>query len=402
MQQLRITTDKKYLICPDAIWDGKGSNLNQGHAVYIKNGRISQITEPADAQAIPHAEIIRLPGITLLPGLIDCHIHLAMDGLDLRQVTKEWDERPDYTEMRVRDELAAYLQCGIVAVRDGGDKNNIGLTAKKTTAAGSRPGPRVTATGQAVYRNGRYGAFLGPGISDIKETAGVVRKLAADGADQLKVVVSGLVSFKNFGIVGAPQFTVKELAWIVETSHACGLKVMAHASSRDAVEIAVSAGVDSVEHGYFLSDHSIEEMARRGTAWVPTLAPLGNLLKNNCVPYTGADLDVIKRTLEIQQRQLVKAAAAGVLLGIGTDAGANMVPHGASYFDELNFYRDAGVDQLKILQAATRDGAKITGLDHVMGTIEPGREPYLIGVKGKPLDSPAPLGDPVFICLPAV
>jgi imidazolonepropionase-like amidohydrolase len=401
MHQLRITTDKEYLICPDAIWDGIGGNLLRYHAVYIKKGRIHRIIEQAHIQSISYAETIRLPGITLLPGLIDCHIHLAMDGLDLQQVIKEWDERPARTEVRVQDELAAYLQCGIVAVRDGGDRNNIGLEAKKT-AAGCRPGPRIVATGQAIYRYGRYGAFLGPGIRDITEIAGTVRKLAADGADQLKVLVSGLVSFKNFGAVGAPQFTEKELACIVETGHACGLKVMAHASSREAVDISIAAGVDSVEHGYFLSDYSIEEMARRGTAWVPTLAPLGNLLKNKCVPYPGADLEVIKRTLEIQQRQLMKAAAAGVVLGIGTDAGANMVPHGASYIDELNYLREAGLDQIKILQAATGDGAGIIGLDHVMGTLEPGREPYLIGVKGSPLDSPAPLEDPVFVCLPAI
>lgn len=406
MQLLRISDKKEYLLCPDAIWAGTGNNLLPDRAIHIKNGRISQIFNPATAQnQLPAqnkklVEIIRLPDVTLLPGFIDCHIHLSMDGRDLLQTIKEWDECPEATEIRVQDELAAYLRYGVVAARDGGDKKSIGLAAKKSIAAGRLTGPLIIATGQAIYRKEKYGSFLGPGISDIKEVAPAVQQLVDAGADQLKVVVSGLVSFKKFGMVGTPQFSLKELTYIVEAGHAHGLKVMAHASSQVAVEIAVAAGVDSVEHGYFLSDDSIKQMAEQGTAWVPTLAPLGNLVNENHIPYPGADLDVIKRTVEQHKRQLAKAAAAGVLLGIGTDAGANMVPHGISYYNELNYFREAGLDQAAVLRAATGQAARITGLDDIIGTVEPGKKPYIIGVKGNPLSSPEPLKPPVFVCLP--
>lgn len=413
MQLLKISDKKEYRLYPDAIWDGTGNSLLTNRAIHIKNGRISQISDLTAELNLPNlqsqhltdcseqAEIIRLPGVTLLPGFIDCHMHLAMDGRDLLQTIKEWDDCPAATETRVQDELATYLRNGVLAIRDGGDKKSIGLTAKKSAAAGRLTGPLIIATGQAIYRKDKYGAFLGPGIRDMQEVQPAVQQLAEAGVDQLKVVVSGLVSFKKFGVVGAPQFSVNELTHIVKAGHAHGLRVMAHASSQAAVEIAVAAGVDSVEHGYFLSDDSIKKMAVQGTAWVPTLAPLGNLIKENYLPYPGADLNVIKRTLELQQRQLAKAAAAGVMLGIGTDAGANMVPHGTSYFDELTFFHEAGLALGAILRAATGQAARITGLADIMGTVEPGKKPYLIGVKGSPLTSPESLKNPAIVCLPA-
>lgn len=412
MQLLRLSATKEYILHPAAVWDGIGNTLLRDRAVYIKGGRISAIVNSnaatlnvaADSPGSPSrppAETIPLPGITLMPGLIDCHIHLSMHGRDLLQVIREWDERPQATAIQAQHALFDYLQHGIVAVRDGSDKKNIGLTAKKKVSAGNWPGPVVIATGQAIYKKGKYGAFLGPGISDIKEVTPAIRQLAANGVDQLKVVVSGLVSFKKFGVVGPPQFSLEELTHIVHTGHNHGLKIMAHASSQTAVELAIAAGVDSVEHGYFMSDRCLARMAEQGTAWVPTVAPLGNLLKNNHVPYPGADPEVIKHTVELQLQQLAKAAAAGVLLGIGTDAGANMVPHAASYIDELSFFQAAGLNQVAILRAATQNAAVIIGTDGFMGTVEQGKKPYLIGVKGNPLHSLTGLEAPVFVCLPS-
>lgn len=408
MQLLKISEKAEYYLIPDAVWTGTGKTPLRNNAVHIKNGYIQAILKSPDipdraavpAQYGKQSEIVRLPGVTLLPGFIDCHIHLSMDGHDLPRAIKEWDDHPEATEKRVQDELAAYLKHGILAVRDGGDKKNIGLKAKKAVAAGRRTGPYIVATGQAIYRKDMYGSFLGPGISNLKEVLPAVKEIAAKGADQLKVVVSGLVSFKKFGVVGAPQFTADELSYIVKTGHAYGLKVMAHASSRAAVDIAVAAGVDSVEHGYFLSDSTIARMAEQGTYWVPTVAPLGNLVKDNRIPYPGADLDVIKGTCELQLKQIANAHAAGVILGIGTDAGANTVPHGVSYFDELNYFREAGLDWPSILRTATRHSAIIAGLESIMGTVEPGKKPYLVGVESNPLDLPAPFKSPVFICLP--
>ncbi len=399
MRLIRLSNHKEYLLFPDAIWDGAGDTLLRNRAVHIKDGLICRMVNLSDVNNLKQAENVTLPELTLLPGLIDCHIHLSMDSRDLQQAIREWSEQPEVTAARIREELDAYLACGIVAVRDGGDINNFGLTAKKNVSSGDWPGPKVIATGQAIYRKEKYGAFLGPGISSLDEVEPAVRQLAENGVDQLKVVVSGLVSFKKFGVVGAPQFNLRELTEIVDIGHAHGLKVMAHASSDTAVELAAASRVDSVEHGYFVSDRTIALMAEKGTAWVPTFAPLGNLVKHGHIPYPGANLDIIKSTHELQLIQVAKAAENGVLLGIGTDAGANMVFHGSSYFDELNYFHEAGISLPAILRASTVNAAKITGLDGILGTVKPGRQPSLVGVHGNPLENLSSLRSPAVVIL---
>ena len=378
--------------------------------------------------------LLDLPGCTILPGLIDCHVHLALDGRDFALAQQQWSEKPALYR-RVAADLSGTLEHGIVAVRDGGDRAGVGLTARKWVMEGTVAGPLVRAAGYALHRQGKYGSFLGPGLTPA-ELERAVDSLARLGVDLVKVLVSGIVSFTEYGRVGGLQFSLEELRRIVYRARCHGLKVMAHASGDEAVRLAVEAGVDSIEHGYFLSEESLYRMAERGIPWVPTVIPVAARVRGNpnlkkdpagrCgapvsgpeedipgggnetrektarqtrppaggrpSPYTPAEIAVVTRTYRRQLQMIKLAREMGVTLGVGTDAGAAGVPHGGSYLQELLLYREAGLSPADILTAATGNGAAILGMDHRLGKIEPGRPAYLVVVQGNPWEDISALG----------
>lgn len=391
MKTIKIKPDKYYIIHAGQVWEGAGSSgLLQNCTVTIKKGRIERVstgglkTEINDAQH--DAQVIRLPEITLMPGLIDCHVHLAFDSQNLLKTIEEWTTNPAATRSRIKQWMQDSLSSGLVALRDGGDLYGFSLQTREAQKTGQLEGPKILSPGTALYKKGRYGHFLGPGIETLADAKDQIAALAEQKVDHIKIVVSGLVSFKEYGLVGKTQFTAEELRAIVDTAHRYGLPVMAHASSDEAVSTAISAGVDSVEHGYFVKDATLKQMAESQTAWLPTVAPLGNLLTAGHVPYPGANLDVIRRSYEGQLEAINKAVNYGVLLGIGTDAGANQVYHGKSYLDELKYYQKAGLSNEEILSAATSASAKIVGM-HEAGHLKPGKLPLFIGVRGNPLQN---------------
>lgn len=403
MKLIRISPERDYLLMPDLIWDGVSDGLTGGLAVYISRGIISRLIPVGTLceNTLDNLELVNLKGLTLMPGLVDCHVHLAMNGVNLFQAIDDWEKRPGSVIEKAFHAAWDYLANGVLAVRDGSDKINIGLQVRDAIRNEETPGPAVVACGRAVYKKGMYGSFLGPGVRSVRDAPEQVEVLHAEGIDQLKVVVSGLVSFKEFGVVGPVQFTTPDLRAIIDKAHGLGLKVMAHASSGQAVATAVRAGVDSVEHGYFMASAQLALMAAAGTAWVPTLAPLGNLIFRNHLPYEGADMDVIRKSFDLQLARVAEAHARGVLLGIGTDAGANHVEHGFSYHDELRYFSMAGLDNLAVLRLAAGNSADIIGKGHEMGGICPGKKPYLIAVPGDPLKSLDVLRKPELAVIPS-
>ena len=272
------------------------------------------------------------------------------------------------------------MEHGILAVRDGGDARGLTLDLRPNPQASNSPAPRIIATGWAIRRAGMYGSFLGPGLTG-ESIEAAVEKLAQAGADQIKILVSGVVSFKEYGLVGQSQFDLKSLTALVRHIQRLGLRAMAHASSPEAVQLALEARVDSLEHGYFLDHRSINQLAAAKTPWIPTLAPVANQLWS-CAPESA---EIIRQTCRRQQEMVAAAAAAGVVMGIGTDAGATGVRHGQGFLDEVKLLREAGLSPAQILRAATADGARILGLERELGRLEVGIPPNLIAVVGNPL-----------------
>lgn len=330
-------------------------------------------------EQIPFLDLSRL---TILPGLVDCHVHLALDGEDFQKAARSWTA-PEEMKKHLARRLANTLARGVLAVRDGGDRAGIGFLAKEMIKSGTLFSPHITITGSALRKSGMYGSFLGAGVNK-GELAGSLKRLIAAGVDQIKVLVSGIVSFREYGRVGPLQFGPEELNILVAEAHRAGLKVMAHANSDQAVTMAARAGVDSIEHGYFIGRSTLAMLAELDISWVPTVVPVASQVRRSDL-FSQEQLRVIEKTYKKQLEAIGEAAVLGVRLGVGTDAGAPGVPHGEGYLEELALYRQAGLKPAFILRAATAGGAKIAGAAQKVGLLEEGRPASLIAVEGNPL-----------------
>ncbi|MFZ3171386.1 MAG: amidohydrolase family protein [Carboxydocellales bacterium] len=395
---LRIGPQEQHTILAGGVWDGISSQLLGPTVIQLKAGRIARL-EHCPVESLQNRTLqqeqptnadlmLDYAHLTLMPGLIDCHIHLALDGVGFSQATARW-ECPEALETQLAAELECYLAKGVLVVRDGGDRSGIALATAKAVKKGQLNGPLILASGQALTRKGKYGSFLGSGINSLQEAGEFIAHQAGLGVSQIKLVASGIVSFSEYGQVGALQFNSAELKFMVDYAHQLGLRVMAHASSEEAVHNCLQAGVDSIEHGYFLSTESLKAMAYQGTAWVPTVVPVANqVLKQNCrAGFTPSQVEVINRTYREHQEKLSLAHHLGVTIAIGTDAGASGVLHGQAHLEEMLLFAQAGLDKVTVLQAATCQAAKVLGLEKEYGTIAPGKLPCLLGVAVNPLEN---------------
>lgn len=391
MKIITIQANEEITLKPDRLLDIEAGEILHNPSLVIRKGRISEIDPAAETE---HS--ISLPGITLMPGMVDCHVHLALDGVDFNEALARWNE-PHLLEEHLKESAANYLACGVLAVRDGGDKPAVVLQAKKSL---NKTGLDIVGVGSALRREGYYGSFLGPGIQNASEGLTHIKELRRLGIDQLKIIVSGIVSFQTYGKVGPVQFSLSELSTLVAEAHSLGLKVMAHASSDEAVYLSALAEVDSIEHGYFVSDKSLELMSQKDIAWVPTVVPVAIWTEE---PWRNTrsqeELAVLEKTYMTHLTKIRKAEEMGIRLGIGTDAGALGVTHGHAYYRELRYFRQAGLSPLSCLKAATIHGAGIIGAEKPVG-IALGARPRLIGVRGNPLEDLNVLKKPVCIILP--
>jgi imidazolonepropionase-like amidohydrolase len=383
LKQIYLHPDDYLVVKAGILYDGQGSPPRKKVLIHIWNGRV-QIIEPDAGEIRPEHLTTTLPEplvwggeyCTVLPALVDCHVHLALDGEDFSGSLALWDGRPRGAG-RVDRLLHTDLDFGIVAVRDGGDKAGIGLMMRDLTDDRGT-WPRVRASGTALRKKGKYGSFLGPGLSGY-ELQSAVTKLAGRGVDQIKVLVSGVVSFREYGRVGELQFSLSELKEIVQVAAGYGLPVMAHASSDEAVQLALMAGVSSVEHGYFISEESLHALAEQSVPWIPTIVPVTNQLRGRMSRrYDQESRLIIERTYRRQLDMLAMAAELGVVLGVGTDAGAAGVLHGPGFWQELGLYSQAGLSREAIIAAATKNGSSILGLNEQLGSVTPGKPACLL------------------------
>lgn len=399
MKTIHVSPDTNFVIRAERVFDGQTLLPGKKKDIIISGGMIRKIVPGPGPFPSSSSNFTDLEGCTVLPGLVDCHVHLALDGRDFNGAMDLWS-RDSLLLERVGSDLRNTLDRGIVAVRDGGDREWVGLRVRDEVNRGKLAGPRILAPGIALGKKGRYGAFLGPGISgnQIGET---VKKTAARGVDHIKVLVSGVVSFKEYRRVGEIHFSPGELDELVGASHQLGLKVMAHASSDEASRTAAEAGVDSLEHGYFISQSTLEVMADRGIPWIPTLAPVVSQARGSLRNSSREELEVIERTYRRQLKMVKRAQELGVIIGTGTDAGATGVLHGDGLLEEMLLLEEAGLGSDEILRAATANGALALGLEKELGMLRPGLPPYLIAVRGNPLKDLGCLRNVEFMILPS-
>lgn len=354
-----------------ALWDGRSANLLGPGTLYAGAGVLSTTLPKASVETLDFS------AFTVMPAFIDCHVHLAFTAESGKSTTAH---------------MESFLSAGVAAVREGGSRAG-GLFSDERL--------RIANCSRAICKTGHYGSNLGTAVSGLQEAVAEINRMASLGIQHIKIIASGIFSFSQYGKTGPLPFAPAELKAMTRHAQSLGLSVMAHASGDDAVQSCIAAGVDSIEHGYFMEEKTLKELAAHNIAWVPTLIPVAVHLDNPtlCGALTVTQQDIIRRSLERQMRLVGLGAALGVRIGAGSDAGAAGVPHGRSLFWEMDLLRRSGLTPFQALQSATATAAEICGF-HQLGVLEPGKMAVLLAVNGNPLQEPATLLEPAALITP--
>ena len=249
----------------------------------------------------------------------DCHMHMVLDGVDWKKAIGRHSEAVDV--LWVRDVLKRYQELGFDYLRDGGDRWGVGKLAR--SLAGEY-GITYRTPLAPLCGAGHYGAFIGEKYEDLRHFARLVRKHREDGADFIKIMISGLMDFDRFGVLTEDGRGKEEIREVVHISHEGGFSVMVHCNGARTAEYAAEAGVDSIEHGAYLDRDALAAMKDMGVVWVPTLSTVGNLRGKGRFD-EGAVQAILRSALE----NVHAFAGMGGLIAPGTDAGAWAVPHGS-------------------------------------------------------------------------
>ena len=281
-----------------------------------------------------------------------------------------------------------------MAVRDGGDKyahvlryRNECLDIKKTPIG-------IRVAGRAWHRAGRYGSLIGRSPQDNHSLAEAIKK-DPEEKDHVKIVNSGLNSLKEFGKETLPQFGVEELSDAVKIAGKCGHRVMVHANGKKPVAVALEAGCDSIEHGFFMGVENLKIMAEKGIVWVPTACTMKAYAEH--MKPGSVEHEVSRMNLDHQLEQISKARELGVTVALGTDAGSIGVHHGSAVIEELKLLITAGYSLPEAIRCASCNGARLLEIED-FGVISKGMAATFLVVKGDPSKLPDSLGSLDSIC----
>ncbi len=385
--------------------DGSGKAPIAEAAIVIREGRIAALKTSGGGWP-QDAEVIDTSGMTILPGLIDCHDHLALHGYDL---ARRWglDEPQSSRTLRTARVLERTLEAGYTAVRDAA-----GCDAgfKGAIEEGLLNGPRLFLSLAIISPIGGIGDRVSPAgfsccvphdpllpesvVTSLADVRPVVRRMVRAGADVIKCATTGGASSRPGHGPKDGAFNSDEMEALVDEAHALGRRVMCHALGGRGMRIAVEAGVDSIEHGCYLDEtpQILERMAEKNIFFVPTFA-VYEFHRNS------AHAHVRERALDLEphhRESLCRALAAGVKIAAGTDAGGHNHPPNAM---ELSCLVKAGMRPLEAIRAATGWAAECLGAERDLGTIEEGKFADAIAVSGDPLEDVSLLQDPRRIVL---
>ena len=364
--------------------DGTGAEPTRSSGIIIDNGRIIEVNQMvSSSDDTSFDKVIDANGKTVCPGLINAHLHLYMDAgpAPLHNLTTE-DGHLSLLKAAVR--CRQLLMNGITAVRDMGAKD-LGIVAlKRAIEEGLIEGPRLVVCGKALAITGGHAPALAIAADGSNEIRRTVRKLLGSGVDFIKLFATG-----GFGKPGEQlhnfELTTEELGCAVQSAHAAGKAVAAHAYGTQGIRNAVDAGVDSIEHAAFLDEEVLAKIVKKSIFLVPTLT---NTFRVSTVGnHEGLPdfmVETAKRVFPEMMKQFSNAYRAGAKLAVGTDGGSWLNRHGDVH-TELKLRAQAGASNIDLIQMATQTSAQCLRIDHETGTIEVGKNSDIIIVDGDPL-----------------
>lgn len=370
--------------------DGTGSAPIDS-VTLVLDERIRDIT-PQDCPAgRTDPQTIDLGGRTVIPGMINAHVHIALDASAPDTLRAMLEEPRAATAIRAASRARRMLEAGITTARDLGGIDYIELRVRDLIKSGEIPGPRLICAGKLITMTGGHGWHFGRESDGPADVSRAAREQLKAGADVIKLMATGGVLTPGVQ-PGAAQLSEDELRAGVVEARKASRRTATHAQGIDGIRAAIRAGIDTVEHGAFLDEETAWLMKERGVVFVPTLAAAFQMtvagLDRGIPQYV---MDKMESYNAAQGRAFRLAHAAGVCIGAGNDGGTPFNPH-EDLATEIRLMVEAGVTPLDAIRAATWGSARALGMEGEIGTIEPGKLSDLVVLDGDPVADISALG----------
>ena len=398
---------KTYLHCGHLLDVRSGKLLTQ-QTIVVEKDRIVAVQSGYTAASGPQDKVVNLENRTVLPGLIDCHVHVLSHpgkGSSMNQFTMN---PADYAYRAMGDALLT-LRAGFTTVRDMGGDDGVNISLRNAVNRGQVVGPRIFTAGAAISATGGHMDDTDGLSRDLMEKIGqpanvangpdqcrqAVREQFKRGADVIKIAsTGGVLDLSKDG--SGPQYSEEEIRAVVETARDLGMKVACHAHGAEGIKRAVRAGVTSIEHGTLMDDESRKLMKARGTWYVPTIIA-GKSVADSARIAGYFPAAIVPKALSIGpqlQANCGRAYKAGVKIAFGTDAG--VYRHGVNAL-EFGYMKEAGIPAIEAIRAATVNAAELLDETPNLGTLEVGKFADIVALDGDPLQDISALMRPTFV-----
>lgn len=364
------------------IIDGLGQAIERG-TLLVSGDRIAAVGTTRAVRVRRGTRLVDGRGLTALPGLIDCHVHLCLGG-EADVVSTVREEPAALTLLKASRFAQQTLAAGITTVRDVGARDHQIFTLKQAQASGLIPGPRILAAGLAICMTGGHARFIGREADGPEAILRAVREQLAAGADVVKFIASGGVLTPGTSPDRA-QLTQDELAAGMDEARRAGRRVAAHAHGADGMKNAIRAGAHSIEHATLLDDEAGELMRAHGVFMVPTLSALATTAA--CGAGCGVPESAVTKARSMKARHeasFKQALRSGIPIAMGTDAGTPFNYHGENA-QELTRMVALGMSPMEAILSASAAAADLLGIRQLVGTLEPGKLADVLVVEGNPL-----------------
>lgn len=351
--------------------DGNGGAPQENSYMIVEDKKIVEIGRLENLESTEALEVVDLSGKYLMPGLINAHVHITMEpvGDPFGLINSESAAK---TTIRGVENLKKHLKAGTTFFRDVGGPVGIDLSLRDAVNEGLIEGPQFLAAGRVICMTGGHGWSIGREADGVDEVRKAAREQLKAGADLLKIMATGGVTTPGVE-PGSPQLSMEEMRAAVEEAHNAGKKTASHAQGTRGIKNAILAGIDSIEHGIYLDDETIELMIKKNVYLVPTLVAPYFIVKYGIeagVPKYA--VDKAAAVMDTHRANFTKAYKAGVKIAMGTDAGTPFNYHeGAPY--ELKLMVEAGTTPMDAIVASTKGSADCLGILDNYGTLEVGK-----------------------------
>ena len=379
-----MASQENLVIHAGTVIDGTGADPQHDVYISIVDGIIASVSPQRPENGT--ATFLDARDLTILPGLIDCHVHLCMDPVpDI--AAQAAGESEAMTVLRGVRNAWKTLQSGVTTVRNVGTRADLDLDLDRAIRDEIVPGPRIVGAGRVICVTGGHGHFMGLEADGPQEVRRAVRTLVKRGVQVIKLTITGGISTPGTRY-GRPLMRLDEIRAAVEEAHQLDRKVCVHAQGWEAITDAVTAGVDSIEHGFFRGpdDPNLATMREKGIYLVPTLITYDMVIKYGIAGGIPAEaVSKAERAVEEHRQSFAWAVEAGVPIAMGSDAGTEYNDHGTNPGELGYMVRYSSMTPMDAIVASTSSAANLLGIDGWVGTIKPGMAADLIALPADPL-----------------